>query len=200
MEPIGYEEFVATHEGLTEEEFLARVRCPVLLVPPYAVASNDPADTPFLTNAFSPEALSGNMGGGRLLIAPVRKRGESNAFSSMVTLGRAANNDLVLSNSNVSKFHAYLRQMGEKWMLSDANSRNGTELDGKRIPAERPFPLRSGARIRLATLVTLQFLLPADLYRRLQDGGLPPWQRYFHDDVDHDEETEVVGIVPPRGF
>ncbi|MCA8924006.1 MAG: FHA domain-containing protein [Planctomycetes bacterium] len=192
MDPIPYSEFVERHRPLSEEAFLAQVRWPMLLVPPFAVGGHDPADTPFLTNTFSPEALSGRLAGGRLMLVPVCKRDGANAFGSMVTVGRAPNNDLVLSNSNVSKFHAYLRKLGESWTVSDANSRNGTELDGKRLPAEHPFPLRSGAKIRLATLVTLEFLSPDDLYLRVRDGELPPWRTYMPDAADPDEETEVV--------
>lgn len=194
MEPIPYEEFVDAHRELSEAEFLARVRWPVLLVPPFALAHDNPADTPFLTNAFSPEALSGKLAGGRLVIAPVRKREGANAFTGMVTLGRAANNDVVLHNSNVSKFHAYIRKIGESWTVSDANSLNGTELDGKVLPSEHPFPVRSGSRLRLSSVVCLQFLLPEELYRRVQDGNLPPWQHYLPDAADPDLETEVVAF------
>lgn len=105
-----------------------------------------------------------------IAVLPVRKREGCNAFTLMVTLGRAPNNDLVLVDRRVSKFHAYLRRVGDAWTLSDANSTNGTRVDEVPVPAERSVRLRSGSRIVLGGSVDLEFLEGDDLLERV-DGG-----------------------------
>lgn len=90
-------------------------------------------------------------------VFPVRKQ-ESNAFSLMVTLGRAANNDIVIDHPGISKFHAYLRCIGSQWSLSDANSSNGTSVNGARLPGEHSRILTSGDELVLGDVVQLQFL------------------------------------------
>lgn len=54
-------------------------------------------------------------------------------FAHMITVGRATNNDLILPDVSVSKFHAYFRQSGEQLELVDAGSTNGTKIRGDRL-------------------------------------------------------------------
>ena len=48
-----------------------------------------------------------------------------------VVIGRMSTNDVVLSDPNVSRRHAELRRSGERWMLVDLGSTNGTSVNGK---------------------------------------------------------------------
>jgi hypothetical protein len=48
-----------------------------------------------------------------------------------VTIGRLSTNDVVLSDPNVSRHHAELRRDGDKWVLVDLGSTNGTTVNGK---------------------------------------------------------------------
>jgi pSer/pThr/pTyr-binding forkhead associated (FHA) protein len=50
-----------------------------------------------------------------------------------VTLGRAADNDIVLPGSGVSKHHAVIEKQGGALVLIDAESANGVMVNGKRI-------------------------------------------------------------------
>jgi hypothetical protein len=62
-------------------------------------------------------------------------------------LGRAADNDVVLPDEEVSRYHAVIRwQDGRPW-IEDSGSRNGTFVDEVRLAA--PQPLRPGQVIRL---------------------------------------------------
>jgi FHA domain len=60
-------------------------------------------------------------------------------FVSMITLGRAANNDLCLDDSSISRFHAFFRRDGARLEVGDAGSRNGTWLAGRRLPSKGPM-------------------------------------------------------------
>ena len=61
------------------------------------------------------------------VVLPVRK--VQSTFPSMITVGRARNNDIVVPDALVSKFHAFFRQLDDgEWGLADAGSANGTKL------------------------------------------------------------------------
>jgi ABC transport system ATP-binding/permease protein len=51
----------------------------------------------------------------------------------VVTIGRAAENNVVLDDLLVSRRHAILRRSGNRWELVDNNSANGTYVNGNRI-------------------------------------------------------------------
>jgi pSer/pThr/pTyr-binding forkhead associated (FHA) protein len=162
---IPYAEFVRQHAGLSKERFLERVREPHFLLFFQKKEAGDPGETPFLTTKID---LRGALAAeSRPFLVPVRK-GQGNAFGMMITIGRAANNDVVIKHPSVSKFHAYLRQNGERWSLFDANALNGTAIDGKRLAAETAYPLVEGKVVHFAGAVVAEFLRPEELYERLE--------------------------------
>lgn len=164
---ITFDEFVRAHAGQSLEDFLDEVRDPHLLIPslvPTAAAADEPAT--FATMRFTPGPPRSVRDGA--MIIPVRKRRDSNAFAMMITLGRAPNNDLVIPDQRVSKFHAYFRRLGQQWTINDANSMNGTWVDGQPIPSDRSAPLRSGSSIRIAETLELVFLEPQAVHERLK--------------------------------
>jgi hypothetical protein len=72
----------------------------------------------------------------KMFVHPLRKA-QLNAFAMMITVGRAANNDIVLPYDGISKFHAHFTKAPDgAWTLADAKSTNGTFLEGKRLAAE----------------------------------------------------------------
>ena len=79
------------------------------------------------------------------LVLPVRKR--TDLFREMISVGRAPNNDIVVPDVSVSKFHAYFRTENDVMELIDAGSRNGTRVDGSVRPAKAPLAVKAGARI-----------------------------------------------------
>lgn len=172
MDAVPWAEFVRAHAPLSREEFTAVVVAPHLLVPWLPVGEEE-GDDPFFTARLNRDQMLAEglaRGTADLLAVAVRKRQAGNAFASMITLGRAANNDLVLPHPGVSKFHAYFRQgPGGEWTIRDAGSLNGTRVDGVRLQPDRDHPLRAGAVIRLADAVTCEFLTPPVLFQRLQE-------------------------------
>lgn len=102
---------------------------------------------------------------GEALIYRVEKSsGASNPFPMGVTLGRVDSNDLVLDDASVSRFHAWLQldERTQQWSLTDAESRNGTWVNGVKCEARKRTPLNDGAEIRLGD-ASLRFFLPDTL-------------------------------------
>src|SRR4051794_25926889 len=63
-----------------------------------------------------------------------------------ITIGRAAENMIVLDDPSVSGRHAQLRAMGDDYQLVDLNSTNGTRVNGRAITS---VLLQAGDRIHL---------------------------------------------------
>lgn len=57
-----------------------------------------------------------------------------------VEIGRSRKATVRVKDTAVSGEHCYLMRLGDKWMVVDLNSRNGTYLNGKRISKERYQP------------------------------------------------------------
>jgi hypothetical protein len=74
--------------------------------------------------------------------------GREVVLPARLLVGRSRACDLVLPARDVSGQHAELRWTGNSWELHDLGSRNGTYIDGARIPAGARELLRAGARVR----------------------------------------------------
>ena len=68
-------------------------------------------------------------------------------------LGAEIDNDIILDDQYVSRFHAHLRWDGAVWWVEDAGSTNGTSVDGKVCPPRVPLPLRDGSLLKLGDMV-----------------------------------------------
>lgn len=91
-----------------------------------------------------------------------------NPFPQFVSLGRAANNDVVFAVDSVSKFHGYFTEDQSRWSLTDFRSTNGTELNGKRLEPTIATPVKGGDRIRFGEHVSVLFLGAAALHAKLK--------------------------------
>ena len=98
----------------------------------------------------------------------IKKPGAS--FADMITIGRTPNNDVVLRDVTVSRFHAYFRQRADKWLMADAGSRNGSALEGAALEPRREREVTTGAAVRIGDF-ELTFFTAAQLFEVLQDGG-----------------------------
>ncbi len=143
-------------EKLGEAGLLASLQAPALVFQPFAALD----DTGFQTvNMETPSRE-----GGGYLVAEIRKRRGANAFSMMITLGRAANNDIQLGARGISKFHAYLRVENGVVTITDAGSSFGTHVDGNALtPRSERAVLSSGASVRFGDAVHATFLEPKEL-------------------------------------
>jgi FHA domain/Domain of unknown function (DUF1707) len=53
-----------------------------------------------------------------------------------ITIGRSSECDCMVTHPSTSRRHAELRRAGERWLLRDLGSRNGTRLNGMRVTEE----------------------------------------------------------------
>jgi hypothetical protein len=67
----------------------------------------------------------------------------------VVRIGRARDNDAVISSQRVSRYHAQLRWVESTWLVYDLDSTNGTYLDSQRVVPSQPRPLEPGTVLRV---------------------------------------------------
>ncbi|MFL6291660.1 MAG: adenylate/guanylate cyclase domain-containing protein [Thermoanaerobaculia bacterium] len=90
--------------------------------------------------------------------------GEDHVFpltASQVRLGRGGDNDIVLSDVSVSRYHAELSSENGSWFVRDLKSTNGVEVN--RVPVQRA-PILPGDRLGIGVFdLRLESFEPRDL-------------------------------------
>ena len=162
--------------GLGRTEFLASA-APAALVR-YRIGRNDlneGANTLTIEQEIS-ETVEETMPYGRetpivddtnLEVYPLAKKPGA-SFPDRITIGRTPNNDIVIVDHSVSRFHAYLRLDGKAWVVADAGSKNGSWLGSTTLEARKERTVSSKSIVRIGD-VDLTFYLAPDLYAAL--GG-----------------------------
>jgi len=105
---------------------------------------------------------------GEPLVFEARKAPDTMNVVLGIMLGRTSNNDIVINDASVSRFHAVLL-LDEKsggWTIGDAGSSNGTFVRGERLKALQRVPLGEDEAIVLGS-VPLRFLSPPAFFRYL---------------------------------
>ena len=72
-----------------------------------------------------------------------------------MTLGRARESDVVIPDRSVSRRHALLKRDGDRFLVLDAGSSNGTSVNGRNVltrGAGPPSPLAPGDTLRVGSL------------------------------------------------
>jgi hypothetical protein len=89
-----------------------------------------------------------------------------------ISIGRQADNVMVLSDPQVSRHHATLYWQAGTYLIQDLGSGNGTLVNGRRITA--PQPLRHGDEIRMGnTVLAIQVPSPPQMDVEARTAMLP---------------------------
>lgn len=155
--------------GVTEEAFLEVCSDPFLLQFPFTrnpVGGDNKGATRSTSrlDAPDPEGLDGTLQMSLesvLAAAKGRKAAEGAkihrvAFGAEpIVLGRSSKVDLILPESTVSNRHAEVQRDGTGFTIKDLGSQNGTYIDGRRIPANRPLRFRPDQSLWFASYRTI---------------------------------------------
>jgi hypothetical protein len=90
-----------------------------------------------------------------------------NPFATMITVGRAKNNDVVLPTATVSKFHASFAERPGGWSITDQRSANGTWLEAMRLEPGVSVPLPDEAWLRFGKDLWVKYATPEGLIKVL---------------------------------
>ena len=94
-----------------------------------------------------------------LLVYPLRRTERS--AGHLVTVGRTSDNDVVIPDLSISRFHAFVKPAGDgRFQIQDANSTNGSSVNGTPVLGQGHGPavdLKAGDSVRLGQ-VELTFL------------------------------------------
>lgn len=69
-----------------------------------------------------------------------------------ITIGRDADNDVVVDNKLASRHHALIQKIKDTYFLKDEGSTNGTLLNGTSIPKDKYVKLSPGDRITIGNM------------------------------------------------
>jgi hypothetical protein len=96
-----------------------------------------------------------------------KKMYSSEPDQNTFTIGRSADNDIVIADFVVSKIHAHIVVFHEMYFIVDMNSTNGTRVNGKLIPPKMKVQLQLNSSIAFGRLC---FMLthPLQVYRGLR--------------------------------
>ncbi|MBI3724122.1 FHA domain-containing protein [bacterium] len=105
----------------------------------------------------------------RRMVSPIAKRPGANPFADLISVGRGANNDIVIVGLAMSKVHAYFVRTGDAgWSIQDAGSMNGTAVRRERLaPKGPPTPVCDGDVVQFGDNVLANFMTPESFARLL---------------------------------
>ena len=72
--------------------------------------------------------------------------------SDILTIGRDADNRLVIRDPTVSRYHSQIRPDGQGYAIIDLGSVNGTFVNGQRLTSNMPRLLYSGDTFRIGDI------------------------------------------------
>ena len=67
--------------------------------------------------------------------------------STVITIGRTPDNQIVVPHAQASAKHAEILRQGEQLFIEDKGSANGTYVRGQRLPAGQRVPIQNGERV-----------------------------------------------------
>lgn len=158
-------EFVELCSLLSEEEFLRRYAHPFLVQLSQDADAQENPGFGTISGNIRKILVDHETASGRVLLVVKRA---TNAFSMMVTVGRAENNDIVIRNGKISKFHAYFNEIGGQWAVTDGNSSNGTYVANERLIPNTRYPITDGTDLSFSSDLAYRFHMPRSMFAYVQ--------------------------------
>lgn len=90
-----------------------------------------------------------------------------------LNVGRAADNEIILSDMTVSRLHARLELEAGRWLLTPLSTTKKTVIAGKVASVGKPVALQSGEQVQLGS-VNVTFYDPASFKARVASSTLMP--------------------------
>ncbi len=133
---------------------LAALAETAVLLPPKPANQNKEDDTPSLpsaekTSSSWPNSPPPAIGDQIIITGQGRAPRHFGMNKPQLTIGRAPDNDIVLSSLDVSRHHARLENSGSGWQIVDENSRGGTFYNGRKLAPKNPEPWQPGPRLQI---------------------------------------------------
>ena len=174
--PTPDQDWRALATSLSNKEFVEAFSCPFLFEISGRMRHALVTDTPDEDTQVSGRVKVATVGGRapaasseESFVMPLRK--VATAVPTAITFGRGSGNDVIMHDAFVSKVHAFLRKGGHGWEISDAGSRNGVWVGGKRLDTKgTPVPVQSGDVLTFGRVVFF-FLDAAALWERMHRHG-----------------------------
>lgn len=137
----------------------------------------------------------------RLQVTQGDEAGQTFTLEKDVNLiGRTRESDIVLANPRVSRQHARIIRQGDRYLIEDVGSANGTYLNGQRLAANSPQALTAGAEINFGKVVTLKVeaTAGADPEQTILSNFRPPSRTA--EAIGSTDDSEAVPPPPVRGL
>lgn len=171
---------------------------PTPLVAPYKIELGETILLEYVPSTLSPSAPTTNFlqsvevaPAALYLVVRTLNKEQPDVYlldSPSIALGRHVENDIVLSEKEVSRQHLRLDQHGEGYVLQDMDTSNGTFLNGNRVSKAY---LRRGDYIRIGTSVEMWYT------DDLENLRLEPVEMLFSDSDFEQDNTLRRPITRP---
>jgi ABC transport system ATP-binding/permease protein len=209
--------WVLTDSGSTNGTFVGRERIGrISLTGERTVRLGHPVDGPVITCAAGPAphqatalAVDSPRPGAAMATGLTSSHRSPSVIrrlpAKVLRIGRAQDNDIVVADLGVSRHHAELRRVGERYEMVDLNSHNGTFVNGQRITTG---PVSDGdivgigpSMFRLSGTELLEFVDTGDISLVAQDLTVTlPNGKVLLDHVSFPlGERCLLGIIGPSG-
>lgn len=114
--------------------------------------ARSPANTPAATPPAPTPAAAPTEPARSLIITTGNAAGTTLTLDDdIITIGRSNDSTLVIVDEYTSTYHAKLARNGERWMLTDLDSTNGTKVNGSRIKGTVLLPVGTPVTIGTTT-------------------------------------------------
>lgn len=132
-------------------------------------------------------------------IIPVTNKIENKLF-----IGRSSDNDIVLNNIKVSRYHAKLEKVGKDWYIEDLGSANKTYVNSVPIKRVKIKPddiiTIGGLPLSLNTLLKKKKQIPGDITLSIKNLSFKVKDKVIVDDISLTIfPGEFVGLIGPSG-